>query len=39
VAEETLAALAAEGDQLVEWWRPLAVRFAELASLPVSGPA
>jgi GMP synthase (glutamine-hydrolysing) len=31
VAEEALAALAAAGDQLVEWWTPLAVRFAELA--------
>ena len=39
LAEEALALLAAEGDQLVEWWRPLGVRFAELAALPVSGRA
>jgi GMP synthase (glutamine-hydrolysing) len=39
LAEEALAALAAEGDQLVEWWRPLGVRFAELASSRVSGRA
>jgi GMP synthase (glutamine-hydrolysing) len=32
VAEAALAALAAAGDQLVEWWRPLAVRFVELAA-------
>ncbi|WP_151081916.1 type 1 glutamine amidotransferase [Nocardioides cynanchi] len=32
VAEDALAALAAARDQLVEWWTPLAVRFAELAA-------
>ncbi len=39
LAEEALAALAAARDQLVEWWSPLAVRFAELASQPVSEQA
>jgi hypothetical protein len=38
-AEEALAALADAHDQLVEWWSPLAVRFAELAGLPVAGRA
>lgn len=38
-AEEALAELADAHDQLVEWWSPLAVRFAELAALPVSGRA
>jgi GMP synthase (glutamine-hydrolysing) len=37
LAEEAVAAVAAEGDRLAEWWRPLGVRFAELASTQVAG--
>ena len=37
LAEQAVGAVAAVGDQLAEWWRPLGVRFAELASARVSG--